>query len=476
MLTKNTEFTPDSDVEDQPAATVRRPYVFSVFRVVAQTILMLVILAGGLFAMQQIIAAKPETPRRPAFPTVYTVDMVRAEPGAFQPQFTVYGEMLAARTVDLRSLVGGEVTSVSPNLRPGAFVEKGEPLVEIDRFDYEGALREAKATLAENEARLIESRSTITLEESRLSAAREQLALSDVDLQRITDLRAKGAATEKALEDRKMVISQRQAAVDQSTIAVATQKARLAQQESVIERLRWKVEQAERNLANTVLTAPFSGVVRSATVEAGRMVSGNDVAVSLYEKGNLEVRFTLSDERYARISSDGETLIGRPLEIVWAAGGVERTVTGKVVRLGADITANRGGVEVYASVGDDAVAGLRPGAFVEVRVPDRRFENHFRLPETSVYDGNTVYAVIDGRLQARPVTVSAYENGHVLVSGGIAPGEEILVTRISEIGEGLRVAKPGEEPVQGKQGEGRRKPVEGAGKPANASANTSQGG
>jgi multidrug efflux system membrane fusion protein len=439
MLTRS-----ESAELSQPQVT-RRSTVAMLGRASVQAFVMVAVLAAGIAGMQSLIRTKPVLPARPPLPTVYSVETVIAKAGDFRPVYTAYGEVVAGRTVELRSLVAGEVLAVSPLLKAGAAVPKGEALVTIDRFNYEGALDEARANLAEAQAKLSESRTRIALEETRLSRAREQLELSARDLERIRSLRETGAATEKQLEDREMASSQRAAAVDETQLAIAAEKARLDQQEAVTQRLEWKVRQAERNLADTVLIAPFDGVVRTAQAEAGKMVSTNDVVVSLYEQGNLEVRFTLTDERIARLLSDDAGVIGRQVEVVWNVGGARQAVPARIDRYGSDIAASRGGVEVFAVVEKSGtMAALRPGAFVEVRVPDRLFPGHHRLPESAVFHGDTVYAVKDGSLTARKVSVSAWDGDHALVSGGIADGDEVLVTRIAEVGEGLRV-----EPVAG---------------------------
>ncbi|MCB1440139.1 MAG: hypothetical protein KDJ63_10245, partial [Nitratireductor sp.] len=40
--------------------------------------------------------------------------------------------------------------------------------------------------------------------------------------------------------------------------------------------------------------------------------------------------------------------------------------------------------------------------------------------------------------------ISSWDGGDALVASGIKPGDEVLTTRISEIGEGLNVRRAGE--------------------------------
>ena len=100
-----------------------------------------------------------------------------------------------------------------------------------------------------------------------------------------------------------------------------------------------------------------------------------------------------------------------------------------------------GGFGVFAVI-DEGGGGsaIRPGAFVEVRFPDRLYSDVVQLPEASLFGGKIVYAVIERRLVARPVDVVGYAGDNIFVQGdALVPGEPILTTRFAEIGEGVLV-------------------------------------
>ena len=435
--------------EPETATPERRPSILlRLSRGLLQIILMVAILAGSIFAMNMLIKAKPETKVRHAFKTVYTIKTAEVVRAGHQPKFISYGQIEAARKVDLRSLVSGEVVSVSSKLQAGARVAAGEALVEIDRFNYEGALREARANLKEARARLAENRARIVSEQSKLASANDQLAIAERDLARARSLSKNGTMTTQQVEARTLVFSQRKQALNLSENMVKIEQARLEQQQAAIERLQWRVAQAERNLQNTVLKAPFAGIVRSSAVDVGKLLSANDVVVSLYEPGKLEAKFTLTDAQYGRLQNDENGLIGRIVAVSWTTGGEQQNYVGKIERIGADINSSRGGVEVFATIEETADRiEMRPGAFVEIIVPDKIFKNTIKLPEHAVYNGQHVYVVKDGKLSKRPVTIVAYDGETVLVSSGLKSGEKVLVTRIAEVGEGLRVREEGDQSI-----------------------------
>ena len=137
-----------------------------------------------------------------------------------------------------------------------------------------------------------------------MERALEQLAFAERDLDRASQLRESGAVTERTVDERSLIVSQRKQAVEQRRNALAVERARVEQQQAAIERLEWRLAQAEKNLSDTVLKAPFDAVVREENAAVGRLVNVNDVIAALYDRNALEVRLTLSDNQYGRILSD----------------------------------------------------------------------------------------------------------------------------------------------------------------------------
>jgi RND family efflux transporter MFP subunit len=427
--------------EAAPRARVR-PLVL-VAKALLQALLALAIVFGAYQGMKQLILARDEVPTRPARETVYPVTTRVLEVRDHTPELTVYGEVLAARPAELRALVAGEILRVNPKLETGGTLDAGEELVAIDPFQYEGAVREARANLAEARAGLREARGRVATEEGNVSRAGEQLSYARRDLDRASRLASSGAVTERTLDERRLLVSQREQALEQRRNALAVEKARVEQQQAAIDRLEWRLSQAERNLADTVLKAPFDAVVRSETAAIGRLVGVNDVVATLYDRAALEVRFTLSDRQYGRILSETGSVVGRPVRVSWHIGGRPVVYQGEILRTGAEIAVARGGVDVYARVATrDDVSVLRPGAFVEVTLDDRTYPDTARIPEAALYGTDHVFVVVDGRTQRRNVTPVAFDGPYLLVEGDIRSGDMLVATRLDEVGDGVLVEDP----------------------------------
>jgi len=409
-------------------------------RLLLQALLPLALLAGAFAAYQYLQATKPSVQPSPPQEAAAPVRAVTVTHSSHQPGLTLYGETVAGREVQLRALVAGDVIEASPELRDGGLVSKGDLLLRIDPFDYEIALADAKAQIAETKARITESEAQIRAERAALERAREQLEIAQRDLDRAERLVDTGAVSKQTLDQRRLTVSQRQDAVEQREISLSVQQARLQQQSAALDRLQASRRAAERNLNDTRLNAPFDAYVSEPSAELGKTLSTNDPVATLIDQSWIEVRVTLSDAQYGRIVRSAEGLVGRPVDVRWEVGGEPFIYDAEIVRVGAQIASASGGVNVYARVKNpQEPTPLRPGAFVEVRVPDIRYDDVVELPQTALYNGDDMYIIENGRLERRNVAPVGGVDGSVLVRGNLEDGERVAATRLARPGDGVKV-------------------------------------
>ena len=400
----------------------------------------LLALGGAVLAAGYLQATKPELERaRPAereWPiaaaTVWIADI--------QPDITAFGEVVVRRDVELRALVAGQVIEVGADLADGGTVRAGDLLVRIDPFEYKAAVREAEAGLAEAKAGLAEAEAELDAEEAALAEERTQLAIAGREVARREDLAARGIGSEKALDDASMRRSVRARAAALAERRMVALRARMARQEAAISRRAVALDRARRDLENTRLVAPFDGYLTETSAALGKRLGVNDRVVRLLDLERLEARIHLSDAAYGRLVSSSRGLGGRPVDIVWRAGARGFSYRAVVGRVDGRFDAASGGVTVYAPIEGAGAGGLlRPGAFVEVRIPDRIYRQAARLPETALVGGDTVYAVVGDRLEPRLVELLARVGNDVIVAGEIADGERVAATRFPGIGPGVKV-------------------------------------
>ncbi len=412
------------------------------------------ILATAGYLAWSLVSNRPQAVEGQVRERSYVIRTVPAVIGTENTGIVVFGEIRSVRSVELRVPVSGKVVRVSPQLEVGNLVTEGTELIAIDRFTYEGELRDAEVALFDSKARLAEAEAQLSLERTGLANATKQLSLASKDLQRAQALRKSGAVTKKHVDDRDLVVLQRRASVQRGTDMIAVLKAKLDQARLAIKRAEWKLEQAQRNLSDTVLKAPFDGVVRSKNTELGRIADTNDMILSLYDPDKLEVRFILSDRQYGRLLAQGSP-IGRKVSVIWRIGDAPITFDGEVERIGADVKSSEGGIELFATVIPSGAVSLRPGAFVEVSLPGPTYENVARLPESALYNGTHVFVVENDRIARRDVRALSYDDKDVLVRGDLKTADQVMITRIAEAGPGLKVTlEP--QPAKGPNGLNKR--------------------
>lgn len=423
----------EAEPTGKPPARGLGARIWRASRFFLMVVLPIAFLVGAVAGFSYLRATRPVVPVERQSERARPVLAVAAEPSAIQPDLSVFGRIVAGRSVDIRALVGGEVIAVSDALVEGGRIAAGEEILRVDPFASEGALVRARADLAEARARIAEIEARTRQELDAIARAEEQLVISERELSRLTQLRDTGAATLRALDDVQLRVSQAQAALETRRNQLAIFEAQGAQQSAALERLAFAVSQAERTLSETVLRAPFDAIVSNVGAEVGKLVNVNDRIATLVATQRLEARFSLSDAQYARIAAQGD-LVGRPVTVVWAAGGVEIAREATIVRVAAE--ARDASFQVVAAFADEDVADiLRPGAFVEARFADRVFEEAIALPVDALYDGGVFAIDADSRLRRVEVEILTFVEGGALVRArdpaDLPPGTPILASRLS---------------------------------------------
>ncbi len=409
-------------------------------RSVMKIALPILVLVGAVVLAGYLQATKPGLEATEPEERSWLISSVTVQIRDVTPNLTAFGEVTTARDVDMRALVAGPVVDVGPAFVDGGVVREKDLLVQIDPFDYDAAVAEQTAALLEAEAERAETNAELAAERAALEEARTQLAIAERELERQRDLVARGVVSEKRVDDAALARSERMRASALAENRVEMIRARARRQTAAIKRAGVGLQRAERDLKNTSLIAPFDGYLTETSAAVGKRLGVNDRVARLLDLKRLEVRFHLSDAEYGRLVASKNGLIGRRVDIVWRAGRQQFAYKGTVARIGGEIDPASGGVTVYARIdGVGHGTPLRPGAFVEVGVPDRTYAQVARLPETALIGGDTVYVVVEERLKPRLVELLARIDNDVIVAGELADGEEVATTRFPGIGPGVKV-------------------------------------
>ncbi len=399
--------------------------------------LVLALAASGAYALWK---SRAQTPRQIPPEKSWVVETIQAKVIDIQPDLRLFGEVVAGRKVELRPLVAGQIVEVGKNFREGGVIAKGELLIAIDPFDYQADVDERQAERTEARARSREIQAEFEGVKALLLHDKAQVAIRKRDVARRKKLRGSGAASIKTLDNARLALSENEQRLVDRERSIQIWKSKLDQQESAIARLDVALRRARHDLGQTRLLAPFDGFVLNVEAEIGKRLGVADRVARLIDADRLEVRFHISNAQFAGLGGpDGYR--DRVARIHWDGGA--QPLTAVLKREGSEIETASGGVNMYATLrGVGAGTSLRPGAFVRVMLPGQRYSGVVRLPDSALYDGDMVFAIVDSRLVPRKIRVVTRLGSDILVQGGLRAGDAVLITRIPEVGAGVLVSMP----------------------------------
>ncbi|MEL7213617.1 MAG: HlyD family efflux transporter periplasmic adaptor subunit [Pseudomonadota bacterium] len=374
----------------------------------------------------------------PARERVFAVNVQEISPQTIAPTLTVFGEVQSRRTLELRAVEGGRVIALDTAFEDGGIVTAGTELVRIDPFDADASLARARADLREAEAEERDANVSLNLAGDEVTAAQSQLDLRTRALQRQRDLQARGVGTEAAIETAELAEQAAQQTLLSQRQAVAAAQARLDQAAIQLERQRIALDEAERRVSETVVTAPFDGTLLDTALVVGGVVAENEQIAQLIDPNALEVAFRVSTGQYARLLNDRGSLIDAPIEAVLDVFGADIVVRGQVSRESGAVSEGQTGRLLFARL--EPNAALRPGDFVTVRVREQELTRVALIPATAISGADTVLVLTDDeRLEEQPVTVLRQQGDDTLIEAAALAGREVVTARTPLLGAGLKV-------------------------------------
>lgn len=398
----------------------------------------LVAQAGRVLWLAVDARLSAEPPAIPQREQVLTVNVIPWTEGETAPQLQVFGEVLAARTLSLRAAAGGTVVELSPAFIDGGRVAEGDVLLRIDPAEAGSALARVQADLALAEAEQRDAERAVAIDRDELAAAERQRGFREQALMRQRDLGAQGLGTTPDIEAAELAATQAEQAVLSARAAVAAAEARIDIATAQIARSRIDLAEAERALADTLMLAPFTGVLSGVTLSAGARVQMGEALAELIDTTMLDVGFRLSTAQHADLAAATGNLIGLPLRVDLDVAGLIITTQGTITREAARVGTGQTGRLVYAAI--DSAPALRPGDFVTVTITEPAITGVARLPASAFgADGTILVVGEDGRLLELPVTLVRRQRDDVILRGLVPAGALVVAERSPLLGAGIRV-------------------------------------
>ena len=334
------------------------------------------------------------------------------------------GYVTTRREATVSSKVTGKVIEVL--IEEGMKVEEGQVLARLDDTNVRASLRLAEAQL----------------DAAKKSLAETQVRINEAEqeLRRISDLIKSRIAAE--------------ADFDHAEAAVLSLKARLEQQRSEVIVAERQVASWQQQLDDTIIRAPFSGIVTSKNAQPGEMISPISAGggftrtgiCTIVDMASREIEIDVNESYINRVTA------GQPVQATLDAYS-DWKIPCKVIAIIP--TADRQKSTVRVRVGFEKLdPRILPEMSVKVAFRESAegspmITRAVMVPKSAVQkkDGKDVVLVVqNGRAERRAVSVGGASDGEVVVTAGLASGEKIIVDWLPGLAEGMAVKESGAQP------------------------------
>ncbi len=216
------------------------------------------------------------------------------------------------------------------------------------------------------------------------------------------------------------------------------------QSEETLENLNYSMEEAtlavneaKKNLRETQLRAPFTGVVVKRHWETGATANPAAPAFVLSDFSRLEVRLGIPEDRLANVEK------AQRVE-VYPLAAPSKTFTGEILRIHPAVNPQSGTVEIVVALKPDAF--LKPGMFIRARIhTDHKAQATLAPKKSLLYEDDRAYLFRlikkDDAMQAEKLYVQpGLSNGDMVeISGDINTSDQIIVQGQSGLKNGTAV-------------------------------------
>lgn len=402
-------------------------------RIVLSIVLVGVLLVAGATTMRRLIASRPRPSKAATVALPIAVRVVPVARTSYREVITGYGRARALRATTVASEVAGLVTWVDPGLEAGVAVESGQELVRLDDRDLVQALASARARLERNAAEAVRLEAELDAARRRLEVAGDELAAARREHDRIRNLEGRAVVTQSDLDRQSMQTALREAAVVELEGRIASFAAQIDRTKADTRDLEAVLEKARLDLGRTTIRAPFAGHVEARHVARGGRVAAGTALFDLVDTARLEIPVAVPASHY------GSVVVGTAAR-VRVTNGVAHEWAGTVARVSPSIRAEDRTFFAYIEVENGAEgARLPPGAFTVAHVDGPVHEDVYVLPRTA-FVAERVYVAEEGVARSRLPVVRVELPEAVIASGGLAPGELLIVSNLEEVADGSRVS------------------------------------
>jgi RND family efflux transporter MFP subunit len=358
---------------------------------------------------------------RPRPVAVRTLVIQNLSSGDNRTLLNASGYVTARRAATISSKITGKVMEVM--VEEGMRIEADQMLARLDSSNVEKSLQLAQAQLKS-------ARSEIAETQARLVQAERELRWLE------------GLKTESAAS---------QIEIDRAETEVRSLQARLLRHSAQVAVTESEVALWQQQLDDTIIRAPFSGIVTSKDAQPGEVISPVSAGggftrtgiCTIVDMNSLEIEVDVSETYINRVQPD------QPVEATldsypeWRIPARVIAIVPTADRQKATVKVRVGFKELDPRILPDMSAKVAFQSTAEATTT----QPGVTIPESAVSqrDGrDVVWIVRDGRVERRAVTVAARTGDEMSIAAGISAGERVVAEGVEGLSDGARVKEENE--------------------------------
>ncbi|HJQ34214.1 MAG TPA: efflux RND transporter periplasmic adaptor subunit [Pyrinomonadaceae bacterium] len=344
------------------------------------------------------------------------VKVARVEETPVGASVSVTGTLAAQDEATLSVKVPGRVSAIGVDL--GSVVRKGQVVAQIEQQDYKLRVQQAEAALQQARARLglqpqgdddrFDPEVTGTVRQARavLEEARQ-------NRERIASLVESGVVARAEFEAADASFKVAQGKYQDAVEEIRNRQALLAQR-------RTELSLARQALADTVVVAPFDGLVQEKRASVGEYLGAAAPVVTVVRVNPLRFRGEVPERDAATVRA------GQNVRVT--VEGDSGLYAGRIVRLSPTINQQNRVLVVEAEIANPG--GLRPGGFARAEIVTNSGDMAVTVPASAVVTFAGIEKVItveDGKAKEKPITTGRHADTWTEVLSGIGVGESVVL-------------------------------------------------
>ncbi len=372
-------------------------------------LLPIALLLSGIACAWAVIATRPQMALKTPGAEAPLVTVIQVEAQTLRLDVHSQGVAMPRNEIDLIPEVSGKIIRLHPDFVAGGFFAHNDLLVSIDPRDYDYAIAQAQAQIAE---------------------AKRQLAMEEAQAdQAHNEWQALGEGTATSL---------------------AMREPQLAEARAKLKAAEASLLQSQIKRSRCELRAPFAGRLQTRLAGLGQTIQAGEKLAHIYSTDLAEIRLPLPTDQLAYLdlplgAGGGQCRACPKVTLTADFAGALQTWEGRIVRSEGKLDDTTGVLFAVAEVLNPYTQKadhppLLAGLFVQAQVQGKELQNLFVLPQTAVNASQQALVVDAGlRLHIRRLEVLRNEPERILVKNGLNAGDRIVISGIQVPVEGMKV-------------------------------------